>query len=555
MATTTPFQYTSRLAAGEIRLLSLIRSTNPDSPLRFRLSTTRLSAETPDTPSPPPPPPYIALSYVWGSEDDPLPILILQEGSDNMPPAQLLITRNLHSALHHLSRHELPSLPIWADAVCINQSDAVEKTSQIARMADVYRRAERVIVFLGETSPTVDRVVPQLDRVGRKVYAAGAMMLKEADLVRWPSFEGCEWREEKVEVRKRLEAIIDGERGGLMPVLGRKPGVDCNAALDLFHRPWFARAWVVQEICMASAERDGVVVFAVGGTRIIWEQLWGGHMFLVLWLLKEGKAIGDAETLVGKLLKLGVFIRRTRMIPRGFSSRASATLGMRKKFLQGDLNRSLKSLLTILYTGDMSNPLGCKYPEDKIGAIRSLANDGDFLDAVLKPGVSWQAVYVSLARELYRRGNLDFLSLCRQRSPTLPSWVTDWSHQQRPPWLGYKTGDASQLFDAGKGTAAQVYDDESDDKILCLRGFIVDTIQEVGSEWTSHLDEAFNWESAKLRIIEIDRFRSLSRRYSPAETAAARWRIIVADREANDLGQNVRATEAARESFAKPPGS
>lgn len=228
---------------------------------------------------------------------------------------------------------------------------------------------------------------------------------------------------------------------------------------------------------------------------------------------------------MGKLFRLGAFIRRTRIIPRVFSSRASATLGIRKKFLQGDLNQSLKLLLTLLYTGDTPNPLGCKYPEDKIGAIRSLANDGDFLDAVLKPGVSWQTVYVSLARELYRRGNLDFLSLCRQRSPTLPSWATDWLHQQRSPWLGYKSRDATQLFDARKGTQTQVYDEESD-KMLCLRGFIFDTIQEVGSEWTSHLDEAFNSESAKLRIIEIDRFRSLSRRYSPAKTAAARWRII-----------------------------
>jgi hypothetical protein len=244
---------------------------------------------------------------------------------------------------------------------------------------------------------------------------------------------------------------------------------------------------------------------------------------------------------------------RTGMIPRPYSARAAQTLGVRKKHLQGDLNRTLKGLLRTLYVADSGNPLACRDPEDKIRAIRGLASDGQVLDGILIPGRSWQHICTDLARHFYRQGNLDLLSLCRCRSPTLPSWATDWTQQQRPPWLGYKTGDSSQLFDAAKGTDVKLYDDETDDTILSLRGFIVDTIQEVGSEWASNLDDDFNWESARLRIVEIDRFISLSKLYSPAEKSAARWRILVADRVGNDLQTHVRATTTtvAEESFAK----
>ena len=138
----------------------------------------------------------------------------------------------------------------------------------------------------------------------------------------------------------------------------------------------------------------------------------------------------------------------------------------------------------------------------------------------------------------------------------MPSWATNWTQQQRPPWLGYTSdGGATRLFNAGKGTTARVYNEEGDDEmsVLCLEGFTVDTVQEVGSEWTADLAEDFSWQSASLRIVEIDRFLSISQLYTPDEKRAARWRILVADRVVNDLQQPIRAgtTKTAEESFAK----
>jgi Heterokaryon incompatibility protein (HET) len=44
---------------------------------------------------------------------------------------------------------------IWADAICINQIDTSEKTEQVPLMADIYERAELVLVWLGKDEDNV----------------------------------------------------------------------------------------------------------------------------------------------------------------------------------------------------------------------------------------------------------------------------------------------------------------------------------------------------------------------------------------------------------------
>lgn len=59
---------------------------------------------------------YLALSYVWG---DPVfsHALYLDNGTT------LLITANLDAALRDVRSSEMTDFYIWADAICINQSD------------------------------------------------------------------------------------------------------------------------------------------------------------------------------------------------------------------------------------------------------------------------------------------------------------------------------------------------------------------------------------------------------------------------------------------------
>lgn len=92
-------------------------------------------------------PKYVAISYSWAIED-----------GDASPRCEILVkgkrfrlTQNLFDGLRRL-RKKKGRLRVWADAICINQSDPEEKLQQVARMANVYRNASWTAIWLGEAS-------------------------------------------------------------------------------------------------------------------------------------------------------------------------------------------------------------------------------------------------------------------------------------------------------------------------------------------------------------------------------------------------------------------
>src|SRR6266480_5024076 len=95
-----------------IRLLSVKPDEDSD-PLRFSISTHSIDK----------PPTYEALSYVWGNASDSVDVICFDKNHIERP---ISITKNLHSALKRL-RSGGCSGYLWADAICINQSDEGEK--------------------------------------------------------------------------------------------------------------------------------------------------------------------------------------------------------------------------------------------------------------------------------------------------------------------------------------------------------------------------------------------------------------------------------------------
>lgn len=43
----------------------------------------------------------------------------------------------------------IPEGRFWIDAICINQEDLLERSSQVSFIIDIYDRAENVMVWLG----------------------------------------------------------------------------------------------------------------------------------------------------------------------------------------------------------------------------------------------------------------------------------------------------------------------------------------------------------------------------------------------------------------------
>lgn len=116
-------------ARKQIRLLNIIREGR-----RLRLEIRLFDFATA--------PEYTALSYTWGR---PKPEYRL-----SIKGTYVVVRENLH--------HFFLSYPdqgyVWIDQICINQSDVGERSSQVLLMADIYRRAEFVAVWLDSVGYT-----------------------------------------------------------------------------------------------------------------------------------------------------------------------------------------------------------------------------------------------------------------------------------------------------------------------------------------------------------------------------------------------------------------
>lgn len=87
-------------------------------------------------------PQYTALSYRWGGYSSPKDIIMCNGGFN------LEVTTSCRDALLALTK-QFGALTVWVDAICIDQSDATEKSDQVPLMDEIYTWAERVFVWLG----------------------------------------------------------------------------------------------------------------------------------------------------------------------------------------------------------------------------------------------------------------------------------------------------------------------------------------------------------------------------------------------------------------------
>lgn len=90
--------------------------------------------------------PYYCLSYTW-SPDKPRHQILINGAS-------FQVGDNLWQFLR-AARFRGLSLPLWIDAICINQTDREEKNRQVKRMRDIYGCSERTLIWLGSLSKSV----------------------------------------------------------------------------------------------------------------------------------------------------------------------------------------------------------------------------------------------------------------------------------------------------------------------------------------------------------------------------------------------------------------
>lgn len=161
--------------------------------------------------------PYKALSYTWGGLDHtPCQTRLRING------LEVSVKESLYTAVHHI-RCSDQDVYLWVDALCINQDDNEEKSSQVNQMGDIYKAAEEVIVWLGPSAVGIGDLfdlITTTDDQAAKLHKAG-------DRDSWDAL--C---------RRQTRGLLDISKH--MPALRR-----------LLERDWFRRVWIIQEVSLA----------------------------------------------------------------------------------------------------------------------------------------------------------------------------------------------------------------------------------------------------------------------------------------------------------------
>ncbi|PMD62421.1 HET-domain-containing protein [Hyaloscypha bicolor E] len=171
-------------------------------------------------------PSYEAVSYAWGSEVDPYFISIRDRG--RLDSNSLPVTQNLAEAMRYLRREDEARI-LWIDAVCINQQDLIERSVQVGRMADIFRNAKQVDVWLGPESASSDVAVNLVHAVAADLVTAR----NTKDTASRTVLPGSE-----------TDKLL-ANREALLPRI--------KALKELCQRQWFTRLWIYQEYHLATA--------------------------------------------------------------------------------------------------------------------------------------------------------------------------------------------------------------------------------------------------------------------------------------------------------------
>lgn len=170
---------------------------------------------------------YVALSYTWGPPDagksisiDDKPFEVRDNLWDFLNEActrgtfahdTTLVGENWRNIISGTNTPEEEQEYLWIDAICIDQSQVKERNHQVAMMGKIYSRAQRVLVWLGRSTPLIAKLLHHMH----------SLKIDEKGKLGWKVINDREWGR-------------------------RRSGLE-----DLFRLEYWERLWVVQEYLLA----------------------------------------------------------------------------------------------------------------------------------------------------------------------------------------------------------------------------------------------------------------------------------------------------------------
>ncbi|OAA59289.1 Ankyrin and HET domain protein [Cordyceps fumosorosea ARSEF 2679] len=521
------YRHSKLPSTSSIRLLERLDSATTEGHLTFKVHTRHINESVLR---------YHCLSYTWGnpfahgngfeagfeaaseayaaSEAARVPVVLdgklfyvqrnLQEALRTIPATAYMDRLNRHDTtdgeqgvkdLERAASSAADPLPeggadrlIWADAICIDQSDIVEKSAQVDMMDRIYSNAGYVLAWLG----------PEDEHTGRGLQAANILT------THLDAFEASRISPWLGHDRERyLEAGI--------PHLAR---ADWDALASIYQRQWFRRAWVVQEAVLAR-----VLLVYVGGWPVPWSDL--GTLAHAL-RRQEGRRGSSRGTRYEPTSGAGVSVEWNAA--EMFRWRESMGVTRREESAQRLF--CLGGLVDAFWTFRATEPA------DKIFSVYGLINafaEDDGGRRATDYGRSVESVYTNATRRIIReQGSLEVLSrslYSTGRRAGLPGWVPDYSVPAINP--------IPSTFAASKGLRFELSVDsqeDDDDPQLRVRGMRLGTLSRVaGRQGTGPLDKfTFNpkWFSMLLSLKDLPVCGGRRKRPALAELL---WRTLCMD--------------------------
>ncbi|PMD25873.1 hypothetical protein NA56DRAFT_642133 [Hyaloscypha hepaticicola] len=336
---------------------------------------------------------------------------------------------------------------LWIDAISIDQSNAEEKADQIPLMGDIYSNAQEVIGWLGMGISDVHNMLWMIKNVAPALVQHVAASSQENTINLLAGIEN---------LRGHIPYKNDCWTEHLK--LPSPPGGDCFALWKSYYsffakRTWFRRAWILQEVLLASKMNLILPGSSISREDIIWFEEVLGHtgwrgrltsfedvpssshwkdicMLRALINAARDKTLYRPENdltirievcLAALLDSSGSVVKRiveTIQIPLGFLNPGSLTA----------------------YLLERNRIYGATFDVDKINTILGVASkilvapDARKPYLTINPSASVERVYIEISKLIIKEsGHLSLLfnveSQAFRKRKVLPSWVPDFSVQ------------------------------------------------------------------------------------------------------------------------------
>lgn len=421
---------------------------------------------------------------------------------------------------------------MWIDAICINQAETEERNAQVSLMREIYEKAERVVVWIGEEAAESNRAMSFLKEMARnkkwqsrhhwidgvrqgsdtsselgKEVETGdrAHIAAEADDEEVGSGgseqdESHEYGQQETDSdrRNKLNDRLSGRPSSAQEGHSREGHIifgfpvlydnvhqeffndgrlaDWKALDALLARPWCSRTWVVQEVWNASD-----CILQCGDASLKWKTFEKAMDYQEAW--------DDMGDLVVGTSREKDWMRLKR--------RYSLAIHISKKRLLGS---TLSDLLWNTWDRESADP------RDKVFAILGLV--GDQHVGLMRPDYSktMNRIFSEAARDIiYHEKKLDILlaAIGLARRDGLPSWVPDWrsdANSERPTlfvnrsrrFTLYTSGSIDAVIVHGHGYSASgdlepLFSFDNDLSTLRVSSIIFDSVCDLGQ---AHPDEA-----------------------------------------------------------------